>query len=92
MIVIFDASVVIDLLNPRIKGDYRAKLDNLIVDLTKHKAKVLVPAPAFTEFMIYADGARDAYQKNLTKNTFFQVAPFDKKAATECAILLDKHR
>ena len=34
-------------------------LINLIVDLTKSKAKVLVPAPAFTEFMIYAHSVEE---------------------------------
>jgi predicted nucleic acid-binding protein len=88
MIVAIDASVVIDLLNPKLKGDHRAILDDLVAALSKERAKLLIPAPAFTEVMIRADGARERYQQLLSKNPFIQVAPFDKKAATECALIL----
>ena len=41
--VVFDASVLIDLFNPRLKGDRRAKLDYLVETLQKKRATILIP-------------------------------------------------
>ena len=38
--VVFDASVLIDLFNPRLKGDRRAKLDYLVETLQKMRATI----------------------------------------------------
>lgn len=37
MAVAFDASILIDLFNPRLKGDRLAKLDNLVAELQKKR-------------------------------------------------------
>lgn len=89
MIAVFDSSVIIDLFNPRLDSDHRAKLDELVRTLKQQRAKVLIPAPAFAEVMVWADAARDKYYSMLSKSSTFQIAAFDGRAAMECSILLE---
>lgn len=86
--VVFDATVLIDLFNPKATGDRRRRLDLLVSTLEKQREKVVVPAPAYTEFLVGADRARDAYQARIEKSSIFRVEPYSKKVAMECAILL----
>jgi len=86
--VVFDASILIDLFNPRLGGDRRPKLDNLVETLEKKRTKILVPTPALTELMVYAGKARDSYHRYLSESSVFQISPFDSRAAMECALLL----
>lgn len=86
--VVFDASILIDLFNPRLGGDRRFKLDYLVDTLEKQRTKILVPTPALTELMVYAEKARDSYHRLLSASSVFQISPFDSRAAMECALLL----
>jgi len=89
MRVAFDANVLIDLFNPRIKGDRRAKLDGL---LAQHaKTKIIVPTPSLTEYLVRAGKARDELMARLSVSRSFSIEPFDQRAATECALLLADH-
>lgn len=88
MAVVFDASVLIDLFNPRLKGDRKAKLEYLVETLHKNRSKILIPTPALTEFMIKADKARDDYLRGLYAKAAFKLEPFGERAAMECALLL----
>ena len=86
--VVFDATVLIDLFNPNASGNRRLRLELLVSTLEKQKEKIVIPAPAYTEFLIGAAGARDAYQARIEKSSVFRVEPYSKKVAMECAILL----
>lgn len=89
MPVAFDANILIDLFNPRIKGDRRAKLDGL---LEQHaKAKIIIPTPSLTEYLVRAGKARDELLAKLSTSRSFSIEPFDQRAATECALLLADH-
>ena len=88
--VAFDASMLIDLFNPKLNGERRQRLDLLVKNLTELRQKIVVPAPAYTEFMVGAIGARDDYQARIDQTSSFRVEPFDKKASVECAFLLSK--
>ncbi|PKO60391.1 MAG: hypothetical protein CVU24_13160 [Betaproteobacteria bacterium HGW-Betaproteobacteria-18] len=87
--VVFDSTFLIDLLNPRLSGDKRAALDHLVAELSKVRARILIPAPCLTELLIRAASARDKYLQLLTNTSAFEVIPYDKRAATECALLLE---
>ena len=63
--VVFDSTFLIDLLNPRLHGDKRAALDNLISDLSKARSRIYVPSPCLTELLIRAGKARDQYVQQL---------------------------
>lgn len=89
MPVAFDANVLIDLFNPRIKGDRRAKLDGL---LEQHaKTKIIIPTPSLTEYLVKAGKARDELMAKLSVSRSFSIEPFDQRAAMECALLLAEH-
>ena len=90
MPIAFDANILIDLLDRRIKGDRRAKLDNLIEELQKKRTKILIPTPALTELLVHAGKAREAIHQELSCNSLFQITPFDSRAAMECALLLEE--
>lgn len=86
--VVFDASILIDLFNKNLQGDCRAKLDYLVETLQKEHRKILIPTPAFTEFMVKADKARSEYLSILSSKAAFKLEPFGERAALECALLL----
>ncbi len=88
--VVFDSSILIDLLNPKLSGDRRAALDYLLNQLSKSKTRILIPAPCLTELLIRAGKARDDYGRLLSSSSSFEVIPFDRRAATECALLLEQ--
>jgi predicted nucleic acid-binding protein len=88
--VAFDSSFLIDLLNPKLLGDRRAALDELIRQLSKSRSRILIPAPCLTELLIRADKARDEYSLKLSNSSSFEIIPFDRRAATECALLLEQ--
>lgn len=89
MPVVFDANILIDLFNPRIKGDRRAKLDGLVEQHAK--GKILIPTPSLTEYLVKAGKARDELMAKLSTSRAFSIEPFDQRAATECALLLAEH-
>jgi predicted nucleic acid-binding protein len=88
--VIFDASVLIDLFNIRLKDDRRAKLDQLVETLQKKRTTILIPTPALSEFMARAGSARDEYFRKLNSSSNFRIAPYGAKAAMECALMIDE--
>ena len=87
--VAFDSTYLIDLFNPKLAGDQRAALDHLIHDLSKARVRILIPSPCLTELLIRAGKARDQYVQRLGNASSFEVIPFDRRAATECALLLE---
>jgi hypothetical protein len=46
--VVFDSTYLIDLLNPKVSGDQRVALDNLIQELSQIGARILIPTPCLT--------------------------------------------
>jgi hypothetical protein len=90
MAVVFDACILIDLFNPRLKGEKRAKLDFLKETIQKQRTKILIPTPALTELMVRADKAREEYQRILSSQSVFKIEAFDNRAAMECALLLNE--
>lgn len=86
--VVFDSSYLIDLFNPKLSGDKRLALDQLIAELSRAKTRVLIPAPCITELLVHAGAAATDYNDRLNRNAAFEVVPFDRRAATDCASLL----
>jgi hypothetical protein len=84
--VLFDASILIDLFNPRLAGDRKIKLDTLVELLSKQRTKILIPTPALTELLVHAGKARDNYFRILSTNSVFRLESFDPRAAMECSL------
>jgi predicted nucleic acid-binding protein len=81
--VLFDAGILIKLLDARTPDKQREKLDYLIATLQKAKTKILIPTPALSEFYVKADPDVVA---NFKGKSAFIIASFDEKAALECSI------
>ncbi len=81
--VIFDAGILIKLLDPRTPVVQRNKLDYLLAHLQKSKTRILIPTPALAEFYVGADPSVLAAFKG---HFSFVIAPFDEKAAIECSL------
>ncbi|MES2164219.1 MAG: hypothetical protein V4476_23950 [Pseudomonadota bacterium] len=81
--VLFDAGILIKLLDARTPDDQREKLDYLIATLQKTKTKILIPTPALSEFYVKAD---PDVMANFKGKSAFVIASFDEKAALECSI------
>lgn len=87
MPVVFDASFLIPLLDPEVKGDGEvdARLMFLIQSLDKAKTKIIVPTPALCEVLIGASDAAPQYLEIINHSSRFKVAPFGTRAAVEAA-------
>lgn len=84
--VVFDAGILIKLLDPRTKESERDKLEYLVSSLQKARTKILIPTPALSEFYVKAD---PDVVSDLKGKSSFVIASFDEKAAIECAISID---
>lgn len=95
--VVFDASVLLLVLNP----DSRPPLDPesgqpveravdrmnaLILRLSDDGEKIIIPTPALSEVLVHAREATQRYLEILNRNAAFRIASFDQKAAIEAAI------
>jgi predicted nucleic acid-binding protein len=87
--VVFDATVLIDLFDPRTQTDRKVKLDHLIAELQRKKTKIVIPTPALAELLARAGKARDDYHQRLATSAAFKIGTFDNRAAMECALMLD---
>ncbi len=87
MPVVFDASFLIALLDPKIKGegDIDARVDFLVRTLDKTRTKIIVPTPALSEVLIGAGDAASQYLDIINRSVRFKVAPFGERAAIEAA-------
>jgi hypothetical protein len=63
MLVVFDASFLIPLLDPQVKraGDTDARISHLVATLDRQKTKIIVPTPALSEVLIGAGDAAPQY-------------------------------
>lgn len=91
MMVVFDTSVLVDLFNVALIGERRERLDLLVNTLEEKRERIVVPTPAYTEFLVKAGTAKNAYYQRLEdSSSVFQIEPFSKRAAVECADLLER--
>jgi predicted nucleic acid-binding protein len=98
LIVAFDASVLVYLFDAEVGapvdpatsqpvtrcGD---RIAYLIAELQRSKAKIIVPAPALAEVLVYAGPAAPEWLRILSTTKHVRVAPFDELAAVEFAAL-----
>ena len=90
MIVALDANCLVAWASTTAAGKLdRARLDHLLGQVAAVGGKVIIPAPAFAEFLVGIDEAAAEWLNVLERKRSILVAPFDKRAAFECS-LLDK--
>ncbi|MFZ1110613.1 MAG: type II toxin-antitoxin system VapC family toxin [Rhodomicrobium sp.] len=89
--VAFDASFLIPLFDPKAnepEPGARRKLNYLFAELEKAKARIVVPTPALSEYLVRAGDAGAQYQTEMSKHSVFRIADFDVRAAVETAEMI----
>lgn len=101
MVVVFDSNVLLPILMPGLNppldpatgrpvAHFDEKLAYLVTTLSKRRATILIPSPVLTEVLCCAGSAAPAITQQLQQAPF-QIAPFDIRAAIDCADLLALH-
>jgi hypothetical protein len=87
MPVVFDASYLIALLDPTIRGEggIDVRLDFLVRSLEKSRTKIIIPTPALSEVLIGAGDAAPKYLDIINRSPRFKIVPFGTRAAVEAA-------
>lgn len=99
--VVFDTSVLLLAIHPDASPPSdpetqeplehaKQRIDYLIRKLHKARSKVVIPSPALSELLVHAGAAVNDYVQKL-QQTPFSVAPFDTRAAIECAQAVRKY-
>jgi len=70
--------------------DLEGRVHLLVETLQDEKETILVPQPAFSEFLVYADAAGPKYISKIEKSPLFRWGDFDLKAAVELAAMRRK--
>jgi len=88
-LVVFDASYLVPLLDPRVKGarTVDVRIDYLMETLEIAMARIIVPTPALSEVLIGAGDDAPQYLEILNKSARFKIAPFGVRAAVEAAAM-----
>jgi predicted nucleic acid-binding protein len=98
VVVAFDNSVVCLLLHPdadipndpatgKLIERGQDRMAYLVEQLREASARILIPAPVLSEFMTFAS---PDYLTVIHASAYFEIAPFDERAALEAAIVLKK--
>ena len=101
MAVLFDTNILLLVLDPSAPPpidpatgvplvDGAERIDYLVRTLSKARTDVLVPTPVLTEVLCKAGAAVPRYVQLLQKSPF-RLAPFDTRAAIQCAEALAFH-
>jgi len=88
--VAFDNSIFCLALHPDAKprsGVERARerVEYLLECLAESEERVILPAPAFAEFLVLAGSDAPKYLSAIRDNAIFRIEPFDEKASIELA-------
>jgi hypothetical protein len=66
----------------------KERIEFLISELSKDKAQIIIPAPAFAEFLVVVEEAGPQYLQRIDKTSRFDIKPFDTMAAVEAAEMM----
>ena len=99
MSVAFDATFLLPLLNPNVRGPLdpatnqplefvRERLDYLVDGLENDRTKIIIPTPALSELLVHAGNAGLVYLDRFRQSRSFKIEPFDERAALEVALAI----
>lgn len=88
--VVFDTGVIQKLFSSKTSRDDKKKLDHLLQTLDAARERVIIPTPALAEYLAQAGTAAPEIVEELRKRSSFVVAPFDQRAAIECALAINR--
>jgi predicted nucleic acid-binding protein len=93
--VVFDATFLSHLLYPKSRSPLdpstgqpvekaKERIESLIQSLQDAKQKIIIPTPALSELLAVASNPQEILEL-ITSSRWFELFPFDQKAAIECA-------
>lgn len=88
--VVFDNSIFCLVLHPAAKprsqvDRVKDRIDYLMDTLKEQNERIILPTPAFAEFLILAGSEAPQYVAVIRDNAIFRIEPFDERAAIELA-------
>jgi hypothetical protein len=88
--VVFDNSIFCLVLHPDAKprsqvGRVKDRIDYLMDTLKEQNERIILPAPAFAEFLVLAGSEAPQYVSVIRDNAIFRIEPCDERAAIELA-------
>jgi hypothetical protein len=93
VIVTFDANFILMLLDPRARVPKRVgkpaiksakeRIELLVEELSRKKAKLILPTPALAEFFLLASDSYERYLQEIKRRSAFEVIGFDDSACIE---------
>ena len=86
MIVALDANCLVAWSSQH-ESDSKARLDELLRVVSAAGGKVVIPMPCFAEYLVGLDEASAAWVSTLERKKSVILAPFDRRAAFECALM-----
>ena len=89
--VVFDSAVLLLFVDPNAKSDIdqaAKRIGYLIETLTADGERIIIPTPVLSEILVHAGTGLQGYLDALTGSAAFRIAPFDQKAAIECALAI----
>lgn len=97
--VAFDATILLPLLSPGVHAPndpatgkevafFKERIDLLIEELETNRTKIIIPTPALSEILVYADNAGPEYLNRIQQAAVFKIEPFDERAAIEVALMI----
>lgn len=63
----------------------RERIDYLLQGLSESKARILIPTPVLSEYLVFAGKDSSKRLAEISSGRAFRVVPFDTRAAVECA-------
>lgn len=86
--VVFDAGILIKLFGQKTPAEEKQKLEYLVDTLQKAKDHIAIPTPALSEYLVKAGKTAEGMLDEIRKSSVFRIAPFDQRAAVECALAI----
>ena len=85
--ILVDANFLVAYLDQKKSDDDRARIEQFFAAAEKAKSKIIIPMPAVAEFLVRCNTAAINMLNLLEKKSYIYLAPFDRMAAFECALL-----
>lgn len=95
MAVVVDSTMLLLMVDPDARSTRvphgRERIDHLLQRLSQERVRILIPAPALAEILVRQGPGAAEFLDILQKSRWLRVAPFDERAAIECAALLTEN-
>lgn len=85
--ILIDCNVLVAWSADTTPADTRARLEHLLAQASAAGQRIIIPTPVLAEFLVKTDEATAGWLSALERKAAVYVAPFDRMAAFECALI-----